>query len=398
MAIALPYSIVEYHNPRTGSVSWRVQGSWRGKRVRQNLASESSARAVCDLKNAEALREQATLPPPRLVPTRLEEGELMAVEAAVQKAAKRWSLPQILDAGLEALTKAPKDEPLEPLFRAWLKRMEHDLGARWLAEIQHRGDFFFRANPKMTTTAFTPQFFARWISGLSCKGQSRANYRNALSRFAGDMVAEGVLPINPCKGLRIARRRDKGEAPSILTPRQAAAFMYVHLHFPELRPELGWAVECLFAGLRPQNEAPRAIWKEIDLARGTQSVHGSKRGVKPRILELHPTAREWLQVVKEERRPLLAPYTRHLRQLAVKRANEWLAVDSPAEAPIAWDEDILRHTYASMRAASGIPMDQLAAEMGTSTKMIYSHYRHVRPAAVAKQFWEITPGSLSPRE
>jgi site-specific recombinase XerD len=390
----LPFSVVEYVNPRTKSTSYRVKGTWRGKRFRQNKPTAAQAHALCDFKNAEALRDRAVASPARYVQTRLADEDLVALEAVLDKSGRRWPAAVILDAGLEALAAQPADVLLEPRFREWLERMKGDLGRRWHHEITKRGEYFFRQNPGLTARRLTPEFFARWLGGLKCKGQTKANYRNALSRWAADMKTEGVLAVNPCAGMRISRKKDRSAAPRILTPAQAEAFLAVHLFHPELAPQLGWVIECLFVGLRPQNEAPRAVWKEIDLDAGEQSVLGYKRGVKPRHVTLHPTAAGWLRHFKAQRRAVLAPYTRHLRRLAVKHANTWLAARGGRTAPIEWDEDILRHTFASMRAAAGVDVVKLAEEMGTSTRMIYSHYRHARPAAEARQFWALTVTKL----
>lgn len=400
MAIApypaqLPYSVSEYVNPRTKSISYRVQGSWQGKRLRVNKSTAAAAQAVCDFENAKTLRAAAATPPPRLVQTRLADDDLLALEATLAKAAARWGAAEILDAGLHALKAQPADVKLEPLVRAWLLRMKPDLGERWHKEIEKRTEYFFRGdNAELTARQFTPALFAGWLSRLTCGGQTKANYRNAISRWSADLKIEGVLAVNPCAGLRISRKSDRSQAPSVLTPTQAEALVAVHVAFADLAPQLGWVVECLFVGLRPQNEAPRALAKEIDLEAGEQLVMGSKRGVKPRRVTLHATAVEWLRLVKAAKRPHLAPYARHLRQRAVLRANEWLAQHAPKEKPIVWDEDILRHTFASMQAASGMDIARLAEMMGTSTRMIYAHYRHVRPAAEARAFWAITPPKI----
>jgi site-specific recombinase XerD len=389
--LTLPYSVQEYLNPRSKSISYRVKGTWKGERFRKNFADGAEARALCDFKNAEVLRGQASAPVMRLVQTRIPEGDLMAIEVALEKAAGRWKVAEVLEAGLQALAAVPKDVLLLPLFEAWLERMEKDLGATWLAEIKHRGGYFFRQNETLTSRQFTPEYFARWLGGLKVRGQTKANYRNALSRWAADMKTEGVLPVNPCVGLQISRKKDRGQPPTVLLPAQVEAFVAVHLMYADLAPQLGWVVECLFVGLRPKNEAPHAVWSEIDLKAGEQSVLGYKRGVKPRRIRLHETALAWLQVVKKRKLAKLAPYSTWTRRLAVRRANEWLAEHQPKVPAIEWDEDILRHTFASMQAAAGTPMDKLADMMGTSTRMIYSHYRHVRPAAEAKVFWAATP-------
>lgn len=56
-----------------------------------------------------------------------------------------------------------------------------------------------------------------------------------------------------------------------------------------------------------------------------------------------------------------------------------------------WPQDVLRHTYASMRLASGTPAAFVAAEMGTSERMLGEHYREIVEESVAERFWDLRP-------
>ena len=46
----------------------------------------------------------------------------------------------------------------------------------------------------------------------------------------------------------------------------------------------------------------------------------------------------------------------------------------------------LRHYYATQRLLEGIPIHDLAEQMGTSVLMITKHYSHLTPLMKAKQF------------
>jgi integrase len=177
--------------------------------------------------------------------------------------------------------------------------------------------------------------------------------------------------------------------PTILSPLQAEALLRA-CESALCRRLLGWMAVCLFAGLRPEGEAPRITWAEVNFRTRELSVMGRKRGAKPRIIKLQPTALEWLNVVKADLMPQPAFFLRHLRRKAVEIANEWLANSYPKEAAIVWDEDITRHSFASYRSPH-IPVHELAAEMGNSPAMIYGHYRHPQSKAAAEKFWAIRP-------
>jgi hypothetical protein len=180
--------------------------------------------------------------------------------------------------------------------------------------------------------------------------------------------------------------------PSVLLPIQAEAFMRACLT-ERCRRLLGWASLCLFGGLRPLAETPHRLWSEINFATGEISVIGRKRGARVRIFTAQPQLMEWLAVAKTDRVKAPGTYSRRLRAAALEWANGWLA--AKGEPVIEWDEDILRHSYASYRAAQGVSVTDLAAEMGTSVPMIYSHYRHPRTAEEARAFQRITPDGLS---
>jgi integrase len=176
----------------------------------------------------------------------------------------------------------------------------------------------------------------------------------------------------------------------VFTAAQAEAWMRACCS-PEYRRLKGWAILCLFCGLRPSSEAINLTWDEIDLESGEISVMGTKRGAKPRHVKLTKTALAWLKFAKEDGEATPGFFNKYQRRMAVVKANEWLAEHHLKEKPLVWDEDIQRHTYASYRSSDGVPLYALADEMGTSTRTIYAHYRNPRPAAEVKAFWAIRP-------
>lgn len=404
----LPFKVVEFHNRRTGSRSWRVTGSGaKNGRVRKNFSvargGEAAARSECERLNADEIRAAAQLPALRALPTRLSEEEITAAEAAKQKAKGRWELSHIIDAGLVALESRGADVLVAPLFDVWQAGPAKELGKRWRSDVSKTVKRFIAAHPALTSTKWTTATTREWLDAQDVSGQTKANYRNALRRFGSWLCERLGLDVNPASGLSISRSKTaetKKKAPAILLPRQVEALLVACSSDMACRRGLGWLVECVFVGLRPENEAPHAVWSEIDLAAGEQKVLGYKRGIKPRTVQLRPTARQWLREWKRlhDSLPpgaLLAPYSTDRRRAAVQLANGWLAARYPSEPKIVWEQDILRHTFASMRAAEGITMEDLALEMGTSVAVIYGHYRHTRSPREAEAFWALTPSVIA---
>lgn len=60
-------------------------------------------------------------------------------------------------------------------------------------------------------------------------------------------------------------------------------------------------------------------------------------------------------------------------------------------AGIVWHQDVLRHTYASMRIAAGDSVNQVADDMGNSPKMLLTHYRELVTKEEAQKFWGLRP-------
>lgn len=392
MATALPFSVVPFEN-KSGTVSFRVTGSWGRERIRKNFPDRVSAENLCNAKNAEAMKAQAAAPMV-MVQTRLSEADVRTAEGAVNRISGRWPLLAVIEAGIAHLESRPVGQKVAPLGEEWLTILEDEVSDRWRADLRKCVRRFTRENPDLMTDRWDRAFTRTWLDGLDLGKQTKANLRNGLHRFGGWLVESGHMAVNPAAGIRITGRMSGAKLadrplPSIFTPRQAEALLRA-CELGACRRLLGWVSTCLFTGLRPESEAPRSTWAEVKFETGEFSVMGRKRGAKPRVVPMQPTAVAWLKVVKADAMDAPAVFSRRIRARAVELANAWLAEHHPKEKPIAWDEDIARHTFASYRSPQ-VPIHKLAEEMGTSASMIYAHYRNPRPAAEVAAFWSIMP-------
>lgn len=391
-AAHLPYQVTPFKN-ESGTTSYRVSGSWKGKRTRENHPDRATADAVCNAKNAEVIRDEGARKV-YVVQTHLTEDQVHEAEGVFNRLGNRWKLQEVVDAGVAALDSRPTARLVAPLAEEWLLLIEDEVATRWLADLRKAVRQFVAENPGITTAQWDRALTRKWLDGLALANQTKANLRNRLHRFCVWLIESGHIRENPTAGIRIssrasgAKQADKA-LPSILTPRQAQALLHA-CQLGACRRVLGWASACLFVGLRPESEAPRATWAEVKVETAEWSVMGRKRGAKPRIIPLQPTAIAWLKVVKADAMEQPAVFSRRLKRRAVELANAWLAEHHPKDKAIMWDEDITRHTFASYRSAQ-IPVHELAEEMGTSPSMIYSHYRNPRPAAAVAQFWALMP-------
>jgi integrase len=163
-------------------------------------------------------------------------------------------------------------------------------------------------------------------------------------------------------------------------------------------------------GMRPGTEAEFLEWRHIDveIRDGQPVLHfrlqKGKRG--PRNFVAHNSC--WLLL---ERLRQLSPDLSDMTLEAVlkKRVPKLLFRLSDGSVPDNWNKPFrqwledtkllncpvtnkerslysLRHYYATQRLLEGIPIHDLAEQMGTSVLMITRHYSHLTPLMKAKQF------------
>jgi len=392
---AAPRFTVKPFTNRSGTQSWRVEGiTLGGDRVRKNFASEEEAFAkAAELEGAAVRTKNARHP--RLVQTRLTDAELLAVESAVLGLPAGHTLDHVLEAGRRALENSPVVQAVEPLSVQFLQAVKDEVSPRWYSDLDHRLDVFLRAHPKLTTDRFTRGLVRSWVDALAAQEYSpntRSNMRSAVRRFGAWLVEKGVLKENPAGEIRIGKAEVRNEAPpTILTPDHADAIVAL-LHGPA-RPLLGWVALTLDCGLRPEMEAPHVLWSEVFLERAVVQVVGMKRGRKVREVPIPPRALAWLQEAKAAGDEKPAFYHRYWRKVLVRSVNAWLQEHRPQAGEFAWDEDILRHTYASCHAALGVPIAELADRMGNTKETIQAHYRHLIAPETARRILGLEPAA-----
>ncbi len=163
-------------------------------------------------------------------------------------------------------------------------------------------------------------------------------------------------------------------------------------------------------GMRPGTEAEFLEWRHIDveIRDGQPVLHfrlqRGKRGARNFVA--HNSC--WLRLERlRQLSPDLADMT--LEKVLKKRIPKLLFRFSDGSVPDNWNKPFrqwledsellncpvtgkerslysLRHYYAAQRLLEGIPIQDLAEQMGTSVLMITKHYSHLTPLMKAKQF------------
>lgn len=205
----------------------------------------------------------------------------------------------------------------------------------------------------------------------------RATGINRISSLMSYCVRRGWIQSNPCK--QIERITMDQVPPRILSSAQSE--MLLRCCPKSVRP---WVVLCLLCGLRP-SEAERTTWGAVQLQRRCVVVDGSASKVRRRrIVPVRDSAHQWLILdwVKDDT-PIVSSRS------TLRRARTWAA----REAGIVWSQDVLRHTFGSMMIAAGESTYAVADIMGTSPRILKTHYMELVDPEEAQRFWSILPSA-----
>lgn len=138
----------------------------------------------------------------------------------------------------------------------------------------------------------------------------------------------------------------------------------------------------LWAGVRP-TEAQRLSWEDLDWEDGCimmPATHSKTGGV--RCITILPVLRQWLEQVcrGREKTGRLTPRNWGKRWLTLRK-----------EANVEWQNDVLRHTFASYYLKHFRDLNQLQLEMGHSTlQLLRTRYLNMRGITQdqARLFWD----------
>ena len=140
----------------------------------------------------------------------------------------------------------------------------------------------------------------------------------------------------------------------------------------------------LWAGVRPA-ELARLTWDDIDWQEKVINMrpHHTKTG-GCRHVTIHPVLMEWLKKSKSRTGKICPP----------NWMNRWRQLREAAGIHT-WQQDVLRHTFASYHLKYWHNIDKLQAEMGhRSARLLQTRYLSMKGITHrhARQFW--TPGKL----
>ena len=126
---------------------------------------------------------------------------------------------------------------------------------------------------------------------------------------------------------------------------------------------------------------------ETRIAADDLAINSRSNFVEPqrfrRITHLSPNAVAWLRLVEsaDDTKPVCPGLTR-VRAKRVALAKK---------TGIEWDQDLMRHTSASMMLARDRDAGKVAEQLGHSPAILLRHYRELVSDEAAARYWKVFP-------
>ena len=255
---------------------------------------------------------------------------------------------------------------------------------------------FIREARVVTTADFIREKAENWIRAPEIAARTQRDRYDLLVNFAKFLTSKRHLAQWPLKDVMRPRAHPDTQI-AYLTVEQCQELLNAaagHIYRGRRGALLPYFTLCLFSGLRP-DEARRigvekgegAVTLENRVAHGFMSKTGA-----PRSVELQSPLLEILACCQKAG---IAPGVwsrRAFEQIQVKAGLKVLPRDKKEPGTTAWDNDILRHTYASHHFALHGDMGFLVINMGNSESVLKTSYinRGVLRAD-AERFFQLQP-------
>jgi integrase len=226
-----------------------------------------------------------------------------------------------------------------------------------------------------------------FVDGMNVGLRTRLGYLTDLRTLFSWGIQKGLAELNPVvaampgratrRKIMLAKRERRKE--QVLSVEDCRALLgWVREHDAGL---LAYPVLCLFAGLRPEREAPGIDWADVTLEHITVDASIAKDG-ETRIIEpLAPNLVEWIKFIGSS-----CPSPLPLRNLK----RRW---ERAREVVGHWPHDAMRHTYASHHFAMYRDSGLTAKNLGhPNPTLLRKDYNNAVTREQAKGFWSIAPG------
>jgi len=357
---------------------WRIEGyRENGKRSRKFYKTKIDAEQK--LKELQMLQEREGLEAQHLPP----ESRRDAASALKLLAPYSVTLVDAAKFYVSHQEQAGKSKTIDQALAEYLLRMkQHRLRERSLNDARVRLTKFAATYGSTLVCNIQPKNIHDWIHGLgNFEAQTLNNYITILKTFFKYCMDSEYISFNPVvkvKKLKIAKK------PIVFyTPTEMKTLLS------------GLTEDCIpmvaigaFAGVRTE-ERCKLTWEDINFE--TKTIVISAENAKTpsrRTIAIQPVLESWLEPHKNKTGliwPKGTPDSWHKHFSKARKA-----------AKIAkWDENVLRHSFASYHLAYFNDILTLTREMGhNSGNMLFKHYAEVVSKADATSYWSLTRKSV----
>ncbi len=312
----------------------------------------------------------------------VEDDERAALVRFREWAARRTDPPTLAALIEQAIAQHERSRPRSTVREAIDRRVmaahKRGVSAVHLSDLEKKLDRFAAEYGERQIADVTREDVEGWLHRLNVSPTTWRNYAVAIGSVFMHAVKTRHLAASPLAGGTLDSPKVTLRDPKIITPAQLRGLLTAA--HPDIVPLL---VLQAFCGVR-RAEASRLAWRHIHLD-GQPYVELPSEVTKThrrRTSEIPVCAVSWL-------RPLAKlPSVRLGISDGYYRSHLLTAAEA---AGIAWDNNLLRHSFGTYRLASTRNATLVAEEMGNSVGVVRVHYANVASPEAAEAWWKVEP-------
>jgi len=361
--------IVTFKNP-SGRFAYRVTGTIHGGRVQKNFPSHEAAEEF--MNGLLQSGDQGDSAPRRVTTTLLREEDMKEAELAwgrLRKKHPEGSLVTAVDFYLSNAGQVIRDAPAEDVLVLYLSR--RTMRGNQDATVAVAGSIlrkFLREAKIVTISDCNQERASAWIFADDVEVRTRQDRRAQIHNFCEFLVREKYLSRNFVDDIEPPKVTHDGKVTTI-TVEQVLKLLQVAAVAPVGRKGVKGAMLpyfacCVLSGVRP-DEARRLKRDWMWFSKENRVITGfrAKTSKKSRTIEISSELVEILEFCRK-----LGYGPSHFTDVAFESIRREAGVYD------LWDNDILRHTYASHHYACMRDMKWLEKNMGNSEGVLLRSY------------------------
>ncbi len=362
--------ILPFKNP-SGNVVHRVTGTIYGERVQKNFASLSEARGFMN-GLIQSANQGDSLPTRVAYTTLAKDEELREAELAwarLRASHPTGSLITVVDYYLANAGQVIRDADAHDVLEDYLtRRLERGNKAKTVEICRSILKQLFRSQCIKNISELTPARATTWVYGDSATNRTRRDRHGQLHTFGEFLVKQRYLSKNLAVEIDRPKVTYDGKV-TTLTPAQVLALLRGTISTPvgkknEVGVMLAYFAVSSLSGVRP-DEARRLGHDWLWFSKQNRIITGfrSKTSNRPRTVEI---SENLVEILEHCRLMGFAP-----SDFSRKAFDKIRAAVGVLEL---WDNDILRHTYASCHYAVQRDIGWLQKNMGNSEDVLNRSY------------------------